>query len=286
MPNIKFLENMKKVLVTTDLSHNSKVAVRFAIQLASQTGYELTFLYINTAFVIDPWSALTFAGLTEPNIKFQKQSLTKFIHTLYRQTDKEPGKINYIVESSLDVNQAILDCAKRIKADYICMSTRGGGIVNKLLGSHTNKILHNSPVPILVIPRHYRIKKLSNILFPSNLENIKSELPLVKNFAASFDASIDVYHYDSFIEQEEIKKKLNKIEHKFKSDKISFYFKKLNLETSLFHHLQVAIMKSKPSIIAMFAKEDRSWFEQLFQPLKTSEKGFNAGTPMLIFKRK
>lgn len=277
---------MKKILVTTDLSHSSKAAVRFAIQLASQTGYELTFLYINTEFVVDPWSAVTFAGPHEPNIKFQKQSLSKFIHTLYRQTNKEPGKINYIVESSLDVNEAILDCAKRIMADYICMSTRGGGIINKLLGSHTTRILHNSPVPVFVVPRHYRIKKLSNIFFPSNLENIESELPLIKNFASSFEASIDVYHYDSFIELEEIKKKLNKIEHKFKSDKISFYFKKLNLETSLLHHLQIAIMKSKPSIITMFAKEDRSWFEQLLQPLKTSEKGFNARTPLLVFKKR
>lgn len=277
---------MKKILVTTDLSYNSKVAVRFAIQLASQTGYELTFLYINTAFIIDPWSAVTFAGFPEPDIKFQKQSLTKFIHTLYRQTSKEPGKINYIVESSLDVNEAILDCAKRIKADYICMSTRGGGLVNKILGSHTTRIIHSSPVPVFVVPRHYRIKKLSKILYPSDLENIKNELALVKNFGASFDAAIDVYHYDSFIEQEEIKKKLNKIEHKFKSDKISFYFKKLNLETSLLHHLQVAIMKAKPSIITMFAKKDRNWFEQLFQPFKTSEKGFNTTTPMLVFKKK
>lgn len=276
---------MKKILVATDLSYNSKVAVRFAIQLASQTGYELTFLYINTAFIIDPWSAVTFAGLPEPDVKLQKQSLTRFIHTLYKQTSKEPGKISYIVESKLDVNEAILDCAKRIKADYICMSTRGEGLPNKLLGSHTTRILHDSPVPVLVVPRHYRIKKLSTVFYPSDLENIESELPLIKKFAASFDASIAVYHYDYFVEEEEITKKLDKIKHKFKSDRVSFYFKKLNPEVSLLRHLQIDIMTIKPSIITMFAKEDRSWFEQLFQPLKTSEKGFNTRTPMLVFKK-
>lgn len=276
---------MKKILVATDLSYNSKVAVRFAIQLASQTGYELTFLYINTAFIIDPWSAVTFAGLPEPDVKLQKQSLTRFIHTLYKQTSKEPGKISYIVESRLDVNEGILECAKRIKADYICMSTRGEGLANKLLGSHTTRILHDSPVPVLVVPRHYRIKKLNNVFYPSDLENIESELPLIKKFAASFDASIAVYHYDYFLEEEEITKKLDKIKHKFKSDRVSFYFKKLNPEVSLLRHLQIDIMTIKPSIITMFAKEDRSWFEQLFQPLKTSEKGFNTRTPMLVFKK-
>jgi nucleotide-binding universal stress UspA family protein len=276
---------MKKILVTTDLSYRSKPAVRFAIQFASQTGDELTFLYVNTSFVIDPWSTVAFAGLSEPDTKKQEQVLIKFIHTLYRQTNIQPGKINYRVENKLDVNEAILDCVKTIKADYICMSTRGGGIVNKLLGSHTTRILQDSPVPILVVPRHYRIKKLSNILYPSDLENIESELPLIKKFAASFDASIAVFHYDYFKEEEEIKKKFNKIEHKFKSDKVSFYFKKLNPEVSLLRHLQIDIMKTKPSIITMFNKENRSWFEQLLDPLKTSEKGFNTRTPMIVFRK-
>lgn len=281
----KIIEKMKKILVTTDLSYRSKVAVRFAIQLASQTGDELIFLYVNTSFIIDPWSAVTFVGLPEPDTKKQEQALIKFVQTLYRQTSKDPGKINYIVENKLDVNEAILDCAKRIKADYICMSTRGGGLVNKLLGSHTTRILHDSPVPVLVVPRHYRIKQLSTAMYPSDLENIATELPLIKKFTAICDVSIEVYHYDFFTEEEEINKKLNKIEHKFKADKVSFHFKKLNSEVSLLRHLQIDIMTIKPSIITMFAKENRNWFEQLFEPLKTSEKGFNTRTPMLVFKK-
>ena len=276
---------MKKILVTTDLSHSSKVALRFAIQLASQIDYELTFLHVNTSFIIDPFSAVTFVGLPEPDNKKQEQALIKFVHTLCRQTNKQPGKTTYIAENKLDVSEAILNCAKRIKADYICMSTRGGGLVNKLLGSHTIRILHDSPVPLLVVPRHYRMKKLSTVLYPSDLENLEKELPLIKKFASSFDASIAVYHYDYFTEEEEINKKLNKIEHKFKSDKVFFHFKKLNPEVSLLRHLQIDIMKTKPSIITMFAKENRNWLEQLFQPLKTSEKGFNTKTPMLVFRK-
>jgi nucleotide-binding universal stress UspA family protein len=276
---------MKKILVTTDLSYNSKPAVRFAIQLACQTGYELSFLHVNSSFIIDPFSAVTFVGLPEPDTKIQEQSLKRFIHTLYRQTNKQPGKINYIVENKLDVNEAILDCAKRIKADYICMSTRGGGLANKLLGSHTNKILHDSPIPVLVVPRHYRIKHLNTVLYPSDIEDINIELPLIRKFAAEFDAPIAVYHYDYFTEEEEISKKLHKIEHKYKSGTINFHFKKLNPEVSLLGHLQIDIMTAKPSIITMFAKEDRGWFEQLFQPIKTAEKGFDTRTPMLVFRK-
>ncbi|MDR7211903.1 universal stress protein [Flavobacterium piscis] len=276
---------MKKILVTTDLSYDSKAAIRFAIQLASQTEYELTFLYVNTSFIIDPFAAVTFIGLPEPHNKLQEQKLIKFIHTLYKQTSKQPGKINYIAENKLDVNEAILDCAKRIKADYICMSTRGGGLVHKLLGSHTSKILRDSPVPVLVVPKYYRMKHLNSVLYPSDIENINIELPLIKKFAAAFNAPITVYHYDYFTEVDEIHKKLNKIEHKFKSDKVSFHLKKLNPEISLLRHLQIDIIKIKPSIITMFAKEDRSWFELLFQSIKTSEKGFDTKTPVLVFRK-
>lgn len=276
---------MKKILVTTDLSYNSKPAVRFAIQLAAQAGYELTFLYINTSFIIDPFSAVSFVGLPESDTKIQEQSLIKFIHTLYRQTNKQPGKISYIAENKLDVNEAILDCAKKINANYICMGTRGGGLVNKLLGSHTTRILHSSPIPVLVVPRHYRMKPIRSVMYPSDIENINNELALVKKFAGEFDAPVAVYHYDYFTEEDDIHKKFNKIEHKYKSEKISFYFKKLNPEVSLLRHLQIDIMTIKPSLITMFAKEDRSWFEQLLQPVKTAEKGFDTRTPMLVYRK-
>ncbi|PAM93732.1 hypothetical protein B4N84_15765 [Flavobacterium sp. IR1] len=276
---------MKKILVTTDLSDNSKVAVRFAIQLASQAGYELTFLYINTSFVIDPFSAVTFVNLPEPDNKIQLQGLSKFIHILYKQSNKEPHKINFIADNRLDVNETILYYAAKTKAHYICMSTRGGGLVNKLLGSHTSKILHDSPVPVLVVPRHYRMKSVNSVFYPSDIENIKTELPLIKKFAAQFDAPITVYHYDYFTNEDEINKKLHKTELQFKSDKTSFVFKKLDPDTSLLRHLQIDIIKSKPSIITMFAKEDRRWFELLFKNFKTSEKGFDTKTPMLVFRK-
>lgn len=276
---------MKNILVTTDLSHNSKVAIRFAMQLASQAAYELTFYYSNTSFMIDPYAAMTFANIPEPDKKIEQQKLMHFIKTLYRQTGKHPGKVNYIVENRLDVNHAIMECAKKIKADYICMSTRGGGLINKLLGSHTSKIVTDSRIPVFVVPKYYRIKLLKTILYPSDIENIEIELPVIKKFATTFDAPIAVYHYDYFINEQQIKDNLKKIERKFQSDKMSFHFKKLSTNTSLLHQLQVDIIKNKPSIITMFAKEDRSWFEELFQSIKTAQKGFDTKTPMLVFRK-
>lgn len=276
---------MKKILVATDLSHNSKVAIRFALQLASQGPYELTFYHANTSFAIDPWAAVTFVDLPDTDNKIQEQKLIKFIKTLYRQTRKLPGKVNYIAENKLDVNTAILDCAERIKADYICVSTRGGGLINKLLGSHATTILNEARVPVFVVPKYYRTKPIKSLLYPSDVENFSNEFQLIKKFAAVFDAEISVYHYDYFTNEKQISDKLNKIEQKFQSEKISFHFKKLSPDMPLLRHLQIDILITKPSIITMFAKEDRTWFEQLFQSIKTAEKGFDTKTPMLVFRK-
>ena len=276
---------MKNILVTTDLSVNSKVAIRFVMQLASQAPYELTFYYSDTSFIIDPYAAATFANIPEPDNKINEQRLKQFIQTLYRQTGKRPGKVNYIVESRLDVNTAIMECARRVNADYICMSTRGGGLINKLLGSHTSKMVTDSQVPVFVIPKHYRTKPLKTILYPSDIENIAIEISVVKKFALTLNASIAVYHYDYFIDEQQVKDKLDKIQRKFRDDTTTFHFKKLSYDISLLRHLQIDIIKNKPSIITMFTREDRSWFEQLFLSIKTAQKGFDAITPMLVFRK-
>ena len=276
---------MKKILVTTDLSNNSKTVVRFAIQLASQAPYELTFYHADTSFIIDPYAAVTFVDIPPTDNKVQQKELIKFVNTLYKQTGKVPGKINFIAESRLDVSSAVIDCAAKIKADYICIGTRGGGLINKLLGSHASRILSESPVPIFVVPRYYRVKPLKSILYPSDIENFPHEIQLVKKFSALFDAAISVYHYDYFSNEKQIKNKLNDIERKFQSEKITFYFKKLSTENSLLKNLQIDIIITKPSIIIMFTKEDRTWFEQLLQSVKTAEKGFDTRTPMLVYRK-
>lgn len=276
---------MKKILVTTDLSINSKTALRFAIQLASQTPCELFFYHVDSAYIIDPFAGATFVDIPVADTKIQQKELVKFVNTLYRQTGKIPGKINFIVENRLDISSAVIECAVKVKADYICIGTRGGGLINKLLGSHASRILSESPVPIFVVPRHYRVKPLKSILYPSDVENFSHEIHLVKKFGALFDAEISVYHYDYSTNEQQIKNKLHDIEHKFQSDKISFNLKKLSPDKSLFRSLQIDIISTKPSIVVMFAKDDRTWFEQLLQSVKTAEKGFDTRTPMLVYRK-
>lgn len=276
---------MKKILVTTDFSHNSKAAIRFAIQLAAQVSCELIFYNVNTPLGMDAWSQLDYNNPKDSKDFFPKDQLKEFIRKIYRKTAKIAGKTDYIVEDLPDVDTAIISYAKKCSADYICMSTRGGGVLDKFMGTNASSLITTSSVPLIIVPHTYRSKPLKSILYASDMENIGTELSAVEKFASAFHAIIGVYHYDYFLEQEEVKFKLNKIANKYSSDKVAFYFRKFYAEATLLSHLQGDIKKSTPSIIAMFTKQNRSWFERLFLSSKTAELGFDTKTPMLVFRK-
>jgi hypothetical protein len=183
------------------------------------------------------------------------------------------------------VGKAIIDYAKKRNADFICINTSGPGIFNQLIGTTASQLITTSPIPLLVVPYTYRMRPLNLLLYASDIDKIGIEFPLVKKFAVLFDAYIAVYHYSEFLDQGNFKNDFNTIAHNYQSDKVSFNFKKLNIEFSLLNHLQVDIRKIKPSIIVMFTKQNRDWFERHFLSSKTKEFGFDTNTPILVFRK-
>ncbi|MDI1255483.1 MAG: universal stress protein [Flavobacterium sp.] len=277
---------MQKILVTTDFSSNSKAGIRFAIQLASQTPCELIFYNVIELTDINVWTDRSYTDFSGINIAVRQDKLRKFIMAIYRQSGKVPGKVDFVIDSRSEIDTSIIAFAEKSNIDIICMSTRGGGIISKFMGTNASRLITASPVPLLVVPHSYRSKALQSILYASDLEKIDVELKIVAAFATAFNANISVYNYDAFIDEDGVRNKQKQIAAKYKSDKVSFHFEKFYIEHSLLHQLQDAIQKSKPSIVTMFTKQNRDWFERLFLSSKTAELGFDTTTPMLVFRKK
>ena len=269
---------MKKILVTTDFSNISKAGIRFAIQFASQTPCELIFYSVNTKELSD--SIENYYKKTTQDYK-----LKKFILSIYKTTKKLVGKAEFVTENQTHVAKSIIAFAQKHKVDYICINTSGPGIFNQLIGTTASQLITTSPIPLLIVPYTYRMRPLNHLLYASDLAKIGIELPLVKKFAVLFDADIAVYHYSEFLDMGNFKNDFNAIAHNYQSDKVSFNFKKLNIEFSLLNHLEVDMRKIRPSIIVMFTKQNRDWFERHFLSSKTKEFGFDSSTPILVFRK-
>lgn len=277
---------MKKILVTTDLSSNSKAGIRFALQLARQAGSSLIFYHGVEIDRPTRWSDKKFDEYVQAEITSTKGKLESFISDVDKDARIKPGKYELIVDRASSIQDVIIDYAVGKKVDFICMSTRGAGRLKRLVGTNTSAVISSSPVPVLAIPGNYRSTPINHILYASDLNGLSGELAKVKKFAASLKAKVTVLHYDYLYQLEEVRAKFNKVAASQNAPGIKFYLEQFNIENSLGFHLKNAVKKFNPSIVVLFTKQNRDWFERLFLSSKSAEVSFDTKKPLLIYSKK
>jgi nucleotide-binding universal stress UspA family protein len=277
---------MNKILVTTDFSSASKAGIRFALQLAKQTKAQL--ILFHTLELLKPtrWSEKKYSAYVETELTKAHSQLRRFIELIGRQSGVGTKTVECVVMEGWQIDRSVIDYAKQIKANYICISTRGAGALKKLMGTNASAILTTSPVPVIVVPKSYRISPISHILYSSDFNNLQEEMKRVMDFAKPLKAKVSVYHYDYLLPLEETKIKLEKQAAKHSGPNVKFHFKKLHIENSFVHHLQKDIQKSRPSLVALFTKQNRGWYDRLFLSSKSAEISFDAKKPLLVFRKR
>ena len=146
---------MKKIVVTTDLSDQSKVAFPVAAKLAQTFGSEIVLL----AVIEDPSQAalnyaLEFPVFPNPDIREQ---LTNKIRTdLQKLSEANFATIKCGVsvrEAKGAVHHEIIACAREHTADLIVIATHGrSGLKRMLIGSVAEKVVREAACPVLTVP--------------------------------------------------------------------------------------------------------------------------------------
>lgn len=273
------------ILVPTDLSVNSKAGIRFALQLARQSKRSLVFL--NCIQLLKPtrWSEATYNAYVEKELETAQKMLDKFIRGISKSTGSRGPRTQNIVMLSADVQKSIIDTALDIKAQAICMSTRGAGRLKKMIGTNASGIIHNSPVPVFVVPKNYRTNPITHILYSSDLSQLATELKEVSNFSKMLKAKVTVVHYDYLADVDEARLKLEKVAKRFKRPGVAFRFQKFNIDKSLGQHLVIDMKKSKASLAALFTDQKRGWFDKLFLSSRSEAMAFDSKIPLLVFPK-
>ena len=275
-----------KILVCTDLSPNSKAAIRFAIQLASQNGSALVFYYAVKLMKPTRWSERQYSNYVTEQLQDAQERLMKFVNAEYKLSKTNPGRLQFAVENAIEVDRSISGFADRAKAKYICLTTRGAGGMRKLIGSNASLILTTSPIPVLVVPYNYRRSPVRTIFYSADFNDLGRELKKVKEFAAPLKAGIAVYHYDYLLHVKENLDKLKKAATRYKSRGVVFHFQKQEIENSLAHHLKQDFKKSRASMAVLFTKQNRGWFERVFFASRSASISHVTTIPLLIFRKK
>jgi nucleotide-binding universal stress UspA family protein len=144
----------KNILLPTDGSERSRMALREGVDLAKALGAQVTAITVTPPF--HPSQTLGFYAnmLTATSEEYQT-----YMAKIAKQRLDEAKKIAAIAEVICDVvhaehehpYQAIIEAAKSKGCDAILMASHGhGGMSSLLLGSETLKVLTHSIVPTIV----------------------------------------------------------------------------------------------------------------------------------------
>lgn len=276
---------MKKILVPTDFSTNSKSGIRFAIQWAAQQNVEVVFIHVLNILIPTRWSKSTAAEYIAGELEACRTRFRKFINGVYKSMNITPGVYSTVLIQEYDPAKTILEyCKKEKTLDCICISTNGASAVMKLFGTNTSELISKSPIPVLAIPKNYRPKQIKSVLYATDFRNYKEELAKVFPFATSFQAKIDIVHFAwpgalAFDSQT-----IEKLTEDYEFG-LNVYVGYNSATISLSENLQKTIAKRKPSIVIMFINQDRNLMQRIFASSKAQELSFDLKTPLLVFTK-
>jgi nucleotide-binding universal stress UspA family protein len=277
---------MKKILVTTDFSSNSKAGIRFAIQMASQQECELTFFH--SYYIMKPtsWGEKTFTSYEHHEATKIKAKLEKFVSSVYVSMGLLPGKINHVIISSFVTDANIMKYAKEKDFDFICISRRGDGKMKKIFGTNTSNLILQSAVPVIAVPNTYKQAKIESVLYATDLSDLEKEMKKVVEFAGHFGANIEILHLNYPSDIVYNSKIIENIIHKFPKSHIKYSLENINLLYNLVANLQSVIKKHKPSVLVMFTDQKQGFFQKLFLSSSTAEYSLNSSVPLLVYPKK
>ncbi|MBP9714386.1 MAG: universal stress protein [Sterolibacterium sp.] len=143
----------KHILVPTDGSELSTIAVRRAVDFARETGAKITFFYARPDYPIAFYGEGALIDPTSPE-KFAEMATAQAEGLLAsaRNQAQEAGVSCDTLSTINDITYiAIIDAALTAACDLIFMASHGRrGISGLLLGSETQRVLTHSKIPVLV----------------------------------------------------------------------------------------------------------------------------------------
>lgn len=165
---------MKSILIPTDFSDYALTAVSTGIALAKKTGAELFLLHIFSA--PSDWNRIPVekqqehpeheARMVEAEVKMDKFLKNKMFKGVKTTGITRPGI----------VQEEVMYVAKLYKCNLIIMGAHGTGESHRyFIGSHAQKVMRTSPVPVLSVKKDFKPASIKKVVFAANFEESLSQ---------------------------------------------------------------------------------------------------------------
>src|SRR5262245_36392175 len=147
---------LQRILCPVDLSESSRQALHYAKALSSWYDARLTVLHVCVDLPVFEMAS-PFGHTASSAVVLEESQLAERRAAVRHFVTPEIGDDNgdIVIRGGTDARSKVLKVATTTEASLIVMGTHGrSGIDHVLLGSVTEKVLHRTPCPILVVPPH------------------------------------------------------------------------------------------------------------------------------------
>lgn len=275
--------SVPKIVLLTDFTPLSKVAIEYAIRLGATVKAEFTMLNI-----------IRFDGVPKANLRMKQ------IEKALVQVSEEEGaaliseikskiKGDYTIEFKAIRAYTVADMVKRYteknKTNMVVMGSRGASAMKKVrLGGTTVSVIDDSPVPVLAIPEFAKFKNLEKIVYAFDLKDTQKELDVILEFAKIYGSHVHMIYVVGAMDKKVEASKLS-VEAMIKKSNYGKIDFKLILEEDIPTAIDAYIKETKAELLTTFTHK-LSLEEKLFAKSVTRTLAYLGTIPLLAIKRK
>ncbi len=270
-----------KIVLLTDFSPLSKVAIQYAMKMASKLDIEFTIL---NGVRVDgvPKSNLNWKRIEKSLMAAATEEGEKLVQELKQKVN---APITFKAVSAHTIADMVTRYVQKNYTSLVIMGSQGASSLKKFrLGGTAVSVIDSVHAPVLAIPRLAEFKNFKHVVYASDLKDPKKELDILIPFAKIFDANIHMVHVVAAIDKkvETERKNMETLISKTDYKKIDF---KLLIDEDVAGAIDQYIKETKADLLTTFTHE-LSLYEKLFGLSVTRKLAYQGSIPLLAFKRK
>ena len=274
---------MLNILVPTDFSELSKVAIRYALDMAKKMEGKVTLVHIIDVTDHASSMRLRLSSLLSELRKISEEDFEELMQEVnaYNKTGKP---VRYKIEQGSSFVKAVSKFAKKTRANLIVMGTHGAsGLKKVVMGSNTATMLEHSGVTVLAVPSEAVFKSLKSVVYATDLKNTQQELKKILSTVKSENPLIHIIHVASDrtsvnAAEEMIDKVVSKVGYKNALVRVL-------TNTDPVPAINEYVVKIRVDLLAMFPHQ-YTFFERLVKRSVTKQLTYHNSVPLLAFKKK
>lgn len=274
---------MLHILVPTDFSELSKVAIRYALGMAKKLDGKVTLVHVIDTAEHASSMRLRFSSLLQELDRIAAEDFDHLVNEL-KAENKTGNPLKHFIEHGSLFVETVSNFAKRHRANLIVMGTHGAsGLKKVFMGSNATSMLAASSKPVLVIPPKAKFKAVKSVVYATDAQNISQELKALLKILGKEKPVVHIIHVSpdrptSLMVEEKIDKVVSKAGYRNAIVRVFVNKDPVPVITEYVDKIHV-------DMLAMFTHQ-YSFFTKMFKRSITKQITYLNNIPLLAFTSK